>query len=144
MPYRIESIHELPPELLRRNPQLLELAGESPKKPPKYRNKKTEVDGVIYDSAKEAARYQELRLMERAGHIKDLRRQARYELQEGFIGISGKWVRPIYYVADADYWEGGRHIVEDTKSPATRKIKSYQIKRKMFEKRYSEIEFREE
>ena len=143
MPYRIESIHELPPELLRRNPQLLELAGEPPKKPPKYRNKKTEVDGVMFDSVKEANRFQQLRLMEKAGQIKDLRRQVRYELQEGFIGISGKWVRPICYIADADYWENGRHIVEDTKSPATRKIKSYQIKRKMFERRYSEIEFRE-
>lgn len=143
MPYRIESIHELPPELLRRNPQLLELAGESPK-PNKYHANKTTVDGIVFDSKKEANRYQELLMMERAGQIKDLRRQVRYLLQEGFIGISGKLVRPIFYVADADYYDDGRHIVEDVKSPATRKIKSYQIKRKMFEKRYSEIEFREE
>lgn len=142
MTYRIESIHELPPELLRRNPQLLELA-ENASKPNKYHAKKTEIGGIIYDSKKEANRYQELLIMERAGQIKSLRRQVKYELQEGFIGISGKLVRPICYVADADYYEGDRHIVEDTKSPATRKIKSYQIKRKMFEKRYSDIEFRE-
>lgn len=142
MPYRIESIHELPAAILERNPQLLELAGEAPKKN-KYNANKIEVDGILFDSKKEAARYQELLLMERAGQIQNLRRQVWYELQEGFIGISGKLVRPIRYVADADYWENGRHIVEDTKSPATRKIKSYQIKRKMFEKRYPEIEFRE-
>ena len=46
-------------------------------------------------------------------------------------------------MADADYWENGEHIVEDTKSPATKKIKTYQIKKKMFEKKYPEIIFRE-
>lgn len=140
MTYRIDSIRDLPPELLKRNPQLMEL--EAPK-PPKYHNQKTTVDGITFDSAKEAGRYHELMMMERAGQIKDLRRQVKYELQEGFIGISGKWVRPIYYVADADYWEQGRHVVEDTKSVATKKIKSYVLKKKMFQKRYPEIEFRE-
>ena len=140
MTYRVDSIHELPPELLKRNPQLMEI--ESPK-PNKYHANKTTVDGITFDSAKEANRYHELLLLECAGQIQHLKRQVRYELQEGFIGISGKWVRPIYYVADADYWEQGRHVVEDTKSPATKKIKSYQIKKKMFEKKYSEIEFRE-
>lgn len=140
MPYRIDSIRDLPPELLKRNPQLLDI--ESPK-PNKYHANKTTVDGITYDSAKEANRYQELLLLERSGQIKDLRRQTKYELQEGFFGISGKWVRPIVYVADADYWEHGKHVVEDTKSPATKKIKTYQIKKKMFEKKYPEIIFRE-
>ena len=143
MVYRIDSIHELPQEILRRNPKLLELAGEPLPKENKYHAKKVTVDGITYDSTKEANRFQQLLLMERSGRISELRRQVRYELQEGFIGLAGKWVRPIYYVADADYREGGRHVVEDTKSPATRKIKSYQLKRKMFEKRYPEIEFRE-
>lgn len=140
MTYRIDSIRDLPPELLKRNPQLLDI--ESPK-PNKYHANKTTVDGITFDSAKEANRYQELLMLERAGQIKDLKRQVKYELQEGFIGISGKWVRPIVYVADSDYWEQGRHVVEDTKSVATKKIKSYVLKKKMFQKRYPEIEFRE-
>lgn len=141
--FRIDDPRFIPQHMLERWPQLRELAGEKPAKPPKYHNTKTEVDGVMFDSLKEANRFQELRMLEKAGQIKDLRRQVRYELQEGFIGMYGKPVRPIYYIADADYWENGKHIVEDTKSPATRKIKSYRLKKKMFEKRYPDIEFRE-
>ena len=46
----------------------------------KYGNKKTVVDGITFDSRKEAKRYQELKLLEKAGEIKDLRRQVKYEL----------------------------------------------------------------
>ena len=138
--FRIDDPRFIPPHMLEKWPQLRELAG-APKEN-KYHAKKTEVDGIRYDSKKEANRYQELLMLERAGQIKDLRRQVRYELQEGFIGISGKLVRPIYYVADADYYEGGKHIVEDVKSPAT-KTKTYLIKRKLFRKLYPDVLFKE-
>ena len=138
--YRVDSVHLLPDSILARNPQLLEM--DAPK-PNKYHANKTTIDGITFDSAKEGQRYQELLLLQRAGRISGLKRQTRFELQAGFVGMNGKWVRPIFYVADAEYWEGGRHIVEDTKSPITRKIKSYQIKKKLFEKRYFDIEFRE-
>lgn len=46
----------------------------------KYRNKKVEVDGILFDSKKEANRYMELKLLEKAGEITDLKRQVRYEL----------------------------------------------------------------
>ena len=144
MTFRIDSVFELPPEVIARNPQLQELAKikDGPGKN-KYNAKRTTIDGITFDSAKEANRYQELLMLERSGQISGLRRQVRYELQAGFVGMTGKWVRPICYVADADYWEQGGHVVEDTKSPATRKIKSYQIKRKMFEAKFRDIEFRE-
>ena len=45
----------------------------------KYRNRKTLVDGIQFDSQKEANRYQELILMERAGLIRSIELQPRYE-----------------------------------------------------------------
>lgn len=49
----------------------------------KYRAKRTTVDGVTFHSAKEAARYQELRLLEKAGEIRQLRLQVPLELNAG-------------------------------------------------------------
>ena len=107
----------------------------------KYGNTKTEVDGIIFDSAKEARRWQELRLAERADAIRDLRRQVKYELipaqrepdQRGARGgvIKGKLLeRAVYYTADFVYYDmaAGRTIAEDTKGFKT---KDYIIKRKL-------------
>lgn len=47
----------------------------------KYRNKKTEADGLIFDSQKEARRWGDLKIMERAGEIIDLKRQVQYALE---------------------------------------------------------------
>ncbi|MBS6476088.1 MAG: DUF1064 domain-containing protein, partial [Clostridiales bacterium] len=44
----------------------------------KYRSKKTTVDGITFDSRREAARWQELKLLERAGSITELERQVSY------------------------------------------------------------------
>jgi hypothetical protein len=96
----------------------------------KYRSRKTTVDGVTYDSAKEARRGAELRLLERAGAISDLR------TQEKFVLIppqkrNGKVVeRPVTYIADFVYTENGQTVVEDVKTPATR-TPQYVIKRKL-------------
>lgn len=96
----------------------------------KYRNRKTTVDCVTYDSAKEARRGAELRLMERAGLISDLCAQVRYELIPA-QKRNGKVVeRPVYYIADFVYVQDGETVVEDTKSPATR-TPQYIIKRKL-------------
>ena len=46
----------------------------------KYGAKKTMVDGITFDSKKEAQRYEELKLMEKNGYIKDLKLQVGYEL----------------------------------------------------------------
>ena len=46
----------------------------------KYGSRKVEVNGIVFDSKREAARYQELLLLEKAGEIKDIRRQVKYVL----------------------------------------------------------------
>lgn len=96
----------------------------------KYHARKITVYGITFDSRKEAARYGQLRLMEKAGIITDLRRQVKYELipkQEG--------ERPCSYIADFVYDEtaSGEHIVEDVKGCRT---KEYIIKRKLMLYRY--------
>lgn len=87
----------------------------------KYRAIRTEVDGIVFHSKKEAARYQDLKLLERAGAIKDLRLQVPYlfELND---------VRICRYFADFVYKENGREVVEDAKGKAT---KEYAIKKKL-------------
>ena len=96
----------------------------------KYGNRKTEMDGITFDSAKEARRYAELKLMEKAGLISGLRRQVPYQLLPA-QKRDGKVVeRPVLYLADFVYTENGDEVVEDVKSPATR-TKEYIIKRKM-------------
>jgi len=96
----------------------------------KFGARKTTVDGITFDSAREARRYAELRILERAGAITDLRRQVPFELIPS-QRRGGKVVeRPVKYVADFVYTERGEDVVEDVKSPATR-TKEYVIKRKL-------------
>lgn len=90
----------------------------------KYGNTKVEVDGMPFDSKREAARWQELRLLERAGEISDLRRQVRYELVPKLPGE-----RPVDYIADFVYRDkNGNEVVEDVKGVRT---PAYVIKRKL-------------
>lgn len=96
----------------------------------KYGNQKTEVDGVVYDSKKEAYRAAELELMEKQGEIQNLERQKKYELQPGFI-LNGHKIRPITYIADFVYEKNGEVVVEDVKGAATRSNPVYKIKKKM-------------
>lgn len=94
----------------------------------KYGNKKTEVDGIRFDSKKEAKRYLELKVLESAGEISDLRRQVKYELIPS-QRINGKVVeRKVEYIADFVYLRDGETVVEDTKGIRT---KDYILKRKM-------------
>lgn len=88
------------------------------KRPTKYGNRKTTVDGLTFDSAREARRWAELRLLERAGEITDLERQVRIRL----IGADGEPIRfrpsnrPATYVADFTYRDrSGREVIEDAK-----------------------------
>ena len=107
----------------------------------KYNATKTEYKGIVYDSKWEAHRAYELDMMERAGMIKDLRRQVRFILQEDYINNRGQHIRPISYIADFVYSDKtGQKYVEDTKSPATRTAE-YRIKKKIFEYRYKDYLF---
>lgn len=87
----------------------------------KYRNQRTKLDGIVFDSKAEANRYAELKLRERIGDIRDLRLQSRIKLfgknGEPLKGPSG---RALCYVADFDYiTKDGAVIVEDVKGMQT-------------------------
>lgn len=106
----------------------------------KYHARKTEADGMMFDSQKEANRYAELKLMQRAGLIKDLQMQKKFCLIPTLEGTNGKIKqRATYYIADFVYWEkiGDRWkcVVEDVKSPAT-KTAVYRLKKKLLLWRY--------
>lgn len=98
---------------------------------PAYRN----IDGktVKFDSGHEAHRYDELRLMQRAGEIRDLRRQVRYVLIPAQRDSKGKLIeRQAVYTADFVYKDrSGREIVEDAKAPPTRAERGYVLQRKL-------------
>ncbi|SFR15326.1 DUF1064 domain-containing protein [Desulfoscipio geothermicus] len=116
--------------------------GLLPPRESKYRSRKATVDGITFDSRKEARKYEELKLLKRAGEIVDFELQPEFELQPGFRDRDGNWVRPIKYRADfLVRYHNGRVVVIDTKGYRT---KEYAIKRKMLLYRYPGIEFVEE
>lgn len=90
----------------------------------KYGAKKTIVDGIKFDSMREARRYQVLKARERVGQIAGLRRQARYDLEVNGVKIGR-------YTSDFEYEEDGRWVVEDVKSPATKKARDYVLRKKL-------------
>lgn len=94
----------------------------------KYRNVQTEVDGIKFASKAEARRYADLKLLERAGHIKDLKLQPRFPLV-----VNGLLV--CTYVADFSfvYTKSGNEVIEDTKGVKT---KDFIIKAKLFHALY--------
>ena len=105
----------------------------------KYSNRKTVVDGEVFDSKKEAQRYGELLLLEKAGAISYLQRQVKFLLiptqreadtrgPRGGIRKGRTLEKECAYIADFVYYENGRMVVEDTKGFRT---KEYIIKRKL-------------
>lgn len=98
----------------------------------KYHNRKTTLAGMTFDSQKEAQRYLELRIMERAGEITDLQTQVPFELLPTQKDKDGKTLEQrVRYTADFVYIDSeGRRVVEDVKSPAT-KTKDYVLRRKL-------------
>lgn len=101
----------------------------------KYRNKKIVVDNIKFDSVLEANRYQELKLLQRAKQISNLRLQVPFLLQEGFKK-NGKTHRKIEYIADFVYEENGQTVIEDTKGMKT---ETFKIKQKLFEYKYPDL-----
>lgn len=101
---------------------------------PKYHNCKTIVDGIRFDSKKEAKRYLELKILEKEGQISHLK------LQFPFILISpSKYGRAIKYVADFVYYEGNKRVVEDVKGVRT---PVYKLKKRLMAEIYG-IEVKE-
>jgi len=92
----------------------------------KYKAVKTIVDGIKFDSKKEAARYQELKLLERGGHIKDIELQPRFDFVLNDVKMG-------FYKADFRYklkfyGDEYREIIEDVKGFKT---PMYRLKKKM-------------
>jgi len=92
----------------------------------KYRAIKTVVDGIKFDSKKEAARYQTLKLMESNGHISDLKLQPKFDLI-----VNDKKIG--FYKADFEYTQDGKIVVEDVKGMKT---PVYNLKKKMIKAIY--------
>lgn len=102
----------------------------------KYGNKIIEWNGIKFHSKKELARYQDLLAMQQAGQIVGLERQKEFGLKvEGMLICS--YVADFVYqypvkiiVAQSLVWKNPI-VVEDVKSPATRRIELYRIKKKL-------------
>lgn len=107
----------------------------------KYHNKRTTVDGITFDSKKEARRYVELKMLEKCGAISQLVLQPRFELQESFKK-SGKAHRKIEYVADFMYRDNKKSVtvIEDIKGMRT---DVYKLKKKLFEYKYPNLTINE-
>lgn len=101
----------------------------------KYRNKKKVVNGLEFDSTKEARRYQDLLAWQHSGQITQLLRQQSFD-----IVVNGELI--CSYVADFTYRLEGQLVVEDVKSKVTRKLDLYRIKKKLM-KAVLGIEIRE-
>ena len=114
----------------------------------KYGNRKVTVDGIEFDSKKEAQRYWELKLLQRAGKISDLQLQREFELipaqYETFerYGKTGKRLQDgkrcveqrCTYKADFCYMQDGKLVVEDVKGyrdPKSAGYAKFVIKRKL-------------
>ena len=99
------------------------------KKNNKYNAQKTTVDGIVFDSKREAARYMELMLLQRAGEISHLELQPKYDCI-----IDGKKI--CSYKADFRYFTKNGNIVEDVKGYITPMFK---LKKKLVEAIYSGV-----
>lgn len=96
----------------------------------KYGAKKKTVDGIKFDSKLEADRYQQLKLLQKAGKINNL------EYHKKFLIIpKSRYGEDIYYEADFFYFEEGYPVVEDTKSKATITA-LYKLKKRLLAENY--------
>lgn len=115
------EIKKLPPHIQKK-------LGARPRKN-KYRNNKQITEEGKFDSKLELARWDELKKMEKAGEISDLRRQVPYELVPAYRENGKVIERQVNYVADFVYKDFyGETVVEDAKGLKT---KEYIIKRKL-------------
>jgi hypothetical protein len=90
----------------------------------KYGNRKTDIDGITFDSKIESERYLQLKLMEQGGLIADLQTQVSYPLEVNGILVAT-------YIADFEYddLERKRRVTEDVKGGV--KTREYKIKKRL-------------
>lgn len=99
------------------------------KNPSKYKNKKVEIDGHLFDSTSEGERYLDLKILEQAGKITDLILQPPFKYYE-----DDKFI--FTYKADFGYTQDGDRIIEDVKSVYTAKIPLFRLKKKLIEAKF--------
>ena len=104
----------------------------------KYGNKKTEVDGITFDSKAEARRYLALKTLQAGGYISGLELQPVYEIAPS-VTLYGRKRPAVNYKADFRYIEKGETVVEDVKGMRT---PVYNLKRHLM-KAVHGIEIRE-
>lgn len=97
-----------------------------PLKRSKFGNVKTTVDGIVFDSAREARHWVELQAFESSGEIQKLKRQVSYELHVNEIKV-------CKIILDFECWVGDKLIVLDSKGMRT---PTYIIKKKMLDAEY--------
>ena len=93
------------------------------RKPHKFKAKKTVVDGITFDSKKEAKRYGELKLLERYGKIQNLVLQPRFTWKITYSHGEKTYGKPQTYIADFSYCENGERVIEDVKGMLTAEYK---------------------
>ena len=104
----------------------------------KYHNKKVIIDGIKFDSKKEGNYYLKLKMLEKAGEIRDLHLQVEFVLLDAF-SLSKKTYRKTSYIADFTYIDNKNkfHVI-DVKGYRT---KEYGLKKKLMAWKYGiEIE----
>ena len=109
----------------------------------KYNAKKVEINGIKFDSKREARRAEELWLLEKAGKISNLKLQPKFKICDAVKYKDHRKLPARYYIADFEYIENGERVIEDVKSKATAKDKIYRLKRQLFLDRYGFLDFRE-
>lgn len=107
----------------------------------KYHNKKVIIDGIKFDSQKEGNYYLKLKMLEKAGKIRDLKLQVPFVVLETFK-VDDRTYRKTKYIADFTYFDDKDKLhVIDVKSEATRNDKTYKLKKKLLAWKYGiEIE----
>lgn len=105
----------------------------------KYHNTKTVADGIKFDSKLESERYAQLKILERAGVIRDLELQPSFELLPSFRKNGKTWRRTVYK-ADFRYIlaKDDRIIIEDVKGSTAVITDVFRLKQKLFEYKYPE------
>lgn len=103
----------------------------------KFNARKTVVDGITFDSAKEAARYRDLVLRLRAGEIRDLRLQPTFELRTAGTA-AGVQARTGIFSADFDYVvvATGARVIEDAKGGTATATTAYRLRKRAVEAAY--------
>ena len=107
----------------------------------KYNNRTVDADGHTFDSQAEYRRYCDLKLLQQAGEIRDLRVHTRWELLAAFRLKDGTWQRAITYEDDFNYVEvdTDAFVVEDVKGVRTQ---VFRLKEKLFRANYPDFDFR--